>query len=480
MRVELVGFAPDADPASAGVLTDCDNVVPSTQGLTAGNSRVSAGFAALAAACTGAFSAKLLSGTKRLFAGTAAALYEGSGAVWTDRSRVGGYTGSNRWRFCQFGDVTIATNKSESLQAAAASAAFFDIATAPKAAIVESVANFVMALNYDDGTDVQDGWFCSGLADQTIWTPAVATQCANGRLIESPGAITAGRALGNQMVAYKATSMYLGTYQGGGVIWSWQRVPGEIGCASQEAVVSVQTLQFFIGPNDFYSFDGTVPRSIGAPVREWFFANVNRTYQGNIIGVADAARDLVYWYYPSVASTTGAIDSVLIYNYRKDQWGKAASAIEAAVEYSTSSITYDGLGTSYSTYADLPEIAYDSSFWLSDATVPGIFSTTHTLYSLTGTPGSSYWVTGDIGDDTDFSFVRRVTPRFRSTPTAGTMTNYYKSTLSDTPTADASASMSRYRFDCRRSARWHRFRMDFTSTVAMNGLDITVAGGSKE
>lgn len=480
MRVEIVGFAPDADPSTPGILTDCDNVVPSTQGFAAGNSRQASGLAALSAACTGAYSAKLLDGTKRLFAGTGTKLYEAGATTWTDRSRAGNYTGTNRWCFTQFGNYTLATNKSQIINAAPSSAAFADIATAPKALVIETVAGFIMALNYDNGTDTPDGWYCSGLYDHTIWTPAVATQCANGRLVDTPGPITAGRALGSQMVAYKAGSMFLGTYQGGSAIWTWQRVPGEIGCANQQAVVVVQTLHFFVGPNDFYSFDGTVPRSIGAPVREWFFTNLNRTYQSNIIGVADATRDLLYWYYPSTASTNGAIDSVLIYNYRKDQWGKAASAIEAAVDYSYGQTTYDGLGGSYATYEDLPTLSYDSPFWLADSTVPAIFDTAHTLQSLTGNPGTSSWVTGDIGDETEWTFVRRVTPRYRSTPTSGSMTNYYKTTLSETATTDSTVSTSKNRFDCRRAAKWHRFRFDYTGRVAMNGLDVDAKQSSRE
>jgi len=30
MRIELLGFAPDLDPATPGVITDCDLIVPST------------------------------------------------------------------------------------------------------------------------------------------------------------------------------------------------------------------------------------------------------------------------------------------------------------------------------------------------------------------------------------------------------------------------------------------------------------------
>lgn len=129
--------------------------------------------------------------------------------------------------------------------------------------------------------------------------------------------------------------MYLGRYVGAPFVWNWTRVPGDIGCSGAESLVVVGTQHFFIGPSDFYVFDGTVPRPIGGatfnststPVREWFFANLNPTYRDRVIGVADTARDLVYWYFPSLSSTSGALDTQLVYNYRLDRWGKRAIGI---------------------------------------------------------------------------------------------------------------------------------------------------------
>lgn len=481
MRLELNGFAPDVDPATPGILTDCDNIIPTTSGLGAGASRVATGLPALAAACSGAYVARLLDGTKRVFAGTTAGLYEANTSSWTDRSRGGGYTGTNRWSFTMFGSVTLATNKTQVIQAASSGGAFADIATAPKAGVVFTVAGFVMALNYDNGTDTPDGWYCSGLYDHTIWTTAVATQCANGRLLEGVGKLTAGAALGSNAIAYKATSMYIGTYVGGSLIWNWQRVPGDVGTPCNEAVVVIQTRHYFIGDSDIYVFDGTVPRSIGAPLREWFFRNINSTYKDKIVGVADATRDLIYWYYPSSSSTSGALDSYIVYNYRKDTWGKGLSNIEMAVNYASGQITYDGLGTLYSTYDSLPTaISYDSSFWLADSTVPAVFDTSHVLYSLTGTPGASYMITGDFGDETNYLYLDRVTPRYRTTAAVASATNYYKSSLGDSLTQDATIAQSRNRFDFRRDAHWHRLRFDFNGVAVLNGLDVNVLGTTRE
>ena len=263
--------------------------------------------------------------------------------------------------------------------------------------------------------------------------------------------------------------MFLGTYQGPPLIWSWQRIPGDIGCSGQEAVVVVGSSHFFVGPTDFYVYDGTVPRSIGAPVREWFFTNLNGLQRANIKGGADLTRDLVYWYFPSTSSSSGVCDMCVVYNIRTNKWGKFARSIEAVIQYSSGNVTYDGLGTLYSTYDSLPNISYDSPFWIQDNTVPGVISTDHKLYSLTGVPGASYIITGDIGDETNFSLFKRMTPRYRTSPSGGQGTNFYRDNLGNSPVQDATIAQSRGRFDFHRDARWHRCRMDWTGVVTIGG-----------
>jgi hypothetical protein len=481
VRAPLTGLGPDLDPTTPGVVVDGDAIVPTLQGLAAANSLAATGLPDLAAVPTGSYATLLLDGSKRMFASTNAKIYEATAGAWTDRSRAGNYSGAQRQRFCVFGNNVIATNRAEAIGQAAPGAGFVDIATAPKASIVVPVNGFVMAFDTNDATygDRPDGWWCSGLRDQTLWTPSAATQAANGRLLDTPGRITAGAALGLDVVAYKASSMYLGRYAGPPLIWSWQRIPGEIGCSGAESVVAVDSRHYFVGPNDFYVFDGTVPQPLNAPLREWFFGRLNQTYRANIVGAVDVPRALIYWHYPSVDSPSGALDSVLIYNYRTGQWGKEAMSASVPVLYTSGAITYDSLGTSYATYDALPTMSYDSPFWAADQTVPAVFQGA-TLYSLTGAPGASWLQTGDFGDPTGYTFLKRVTPRYRITPAAGSATNFYRGTLGEDATTDATVALARSRFDFRRSAHWHSVRMDHTGAVALDGLDVDIGGVSRE
>lgn len=223
-----------------------------------------------------------------------------------------------------------------------------------------------------------------------------------------------------------------------------------------------------MGPTDFYVYDGTVPRSIGAPVREWFFTNLNGLQRQNIKGGADLTRDLVYWYFPSTASS-GTPDLCVVYNIRTNQWGKFTRSIEAVIQYSSGNVTYDGLGSLYSTYDSLPNISYDSPFWIQDNTVPGVISTDHKLYSLTGVPGASYLITGDIGDETNYSLLKRITPRYRKSPISAQGTNYYRYDLGTDPTQDSTIAQTAGRFDFHRDARWHRVRIDWPSSMTLSG-----------
>jgi len=65
--------------------------------------------------------------------------------------------------------------------------------------------------------------------------------------------------------------------------------------------------------------------------------------------------------------------------------------------------------------------------------------------------------------------ISRVQPRFINDPTTGSMTNYYRMTDGAAYTTDVSSAMSSARFDVLRSARWHKFKDEFTGDVEIVG-----------
>ena len=483
--VALTGWVPDADATAPGVILDCTALIPSVRGMKGAPSAISSGVSALGAAALGASLVVDLSGTSYSFAGTATGLYKAGASSWSDVTRASGaYTASTdtRWRFAQFGNTTITTQKADRPQFSASGAQFADIAFAgpkyaPKSALVETAQGFVVMANCNDtsaglGTSYGDQshrWWCCAQYDYTDWTPAVATQCATGLLIDSPGAITALKRLGSSLVAYKDTSLYLGTYVGSPAVWQWQMVPGEAGTASHESVVDIGDAHLFVGKSDFYGFDGSRPVAIGGGVREWFFSQLNASYSYKIVALHDKSASNVYWFYPSGTSST--LNACVVYNYATKKWGKYDMAIETAVTYASGALAYSGLDTY--TYATLPAVSYDSPFWGGGGgATMAIINASHVLQFLTGTSTSSAFTTSDFGNDGSYSVMRRVRPRYLTAPTAATLAPFYRDTAGATLSALSTVTQSSGKFDYLKSARWHRLALTFTGPMELTGLDI--------
>ena len=489
MYVPLIGYAPDADTTKRGVLVDCSAMIPTMKGMAVAPSAVSTG-ATLAAACRGAAALRELDNTTRLVAGSAAKLYELSGTSWTDRTRASGgdygLTGEIRWRFAQFGSVSLAAAKTDILQAST-SGAFVNVSTSPsiKAALVETVNNFVMLANTNETAygDSPSRWYCSALRDYADWTPSVNTQCATGTLDASPGPILGLKRFGETVIAYKLRSMFRGTYVGQPTIWEWPQVPGDVGAVSNEAIVDIGTpeapVHAFMGESDFYVYDGARPRSIGTnTVKERVFGELNRNRQGVTIAQHDRVRSLIRWYYPTVDSVNP--DKCVVWNYRTNRWGRDDRQIEAAVDYVEPGIVYDNLGSSYATYHDLPNAQYDSAFLASDSASTAFFDTSHILKTLDGAPVSGSITTGDLGDDSIFTCVSRIRPRFVTYPASSSLTNYYRNILGSSLTVGAGATLVNGKYDFEREARWHRFLMQFNGATEISGFTVSAEVGGDE
>lgn len=483
IKVPLLGFMPDVDQSTPGAIVDCDQIVPSVRGIRSAPGVNSTGLPATSATVTGAAVIAKLDGSTRLFAGSSAKIEEATSATaWTDQSASGGYTGTEPWRFAQFGDVTLATNKSQPIQYST-TASFATVSGAPSAAIIETVNNFVFALDTVDGTfgTHPDGWWCSALNDYSDWTPDIQTQSARNNLKSVPGPITAGRRLGDSIVVYKQRGMYVGTYVGAPLIWNFQEIPGGIGAFSHEAVVPVgNAAHVFVGYDDFYWFDGSRPIPIGDGIREFFFNDLDKANAKRIKGLHDFENKLIYFYYPSVGGG-GAVDSCVVYNYQTKRWGLADRAIEVAVEYVAANVSYDSLGSLYSTYNDLPSITYDA-FFTAGRPVPAIFNSSHVIQTLNGVTSSWWFKTGDFGDESKVTTVLQIKPRFKVKPTTSTLTNYYRyntsedrlGNLGDDQVEDVTTTLTRGSYDFMRGALWHAGK--FSGTGNMEQYDFDVEG----
>lgn len=474
--IPLLGFTPDIDSSTPGAVVDCENMLPYLNGLHSMASAVDAGYASLGGACRGAGRVVKLDSTSRTFAATDTYIYELSSGTWTDVSRAGNYSiGSEGvWRFAQFGEVSLAANKSAKIQRST-TGDFADISSAPQAALIESNGLHVMACNVNDVTygDRPDGWWCCALGNETDWAPSETTQSNTGRLLDTPGEIIGLRALGPHFVAYKSRSIYLATYAGPPDVFNWQLVIGKAGCVSNESIVSTPTAHFFIGDEDIYQFDGSRPSPIATGVvREWFYADLARSYAYKIQGVHDRNNGIVLWFYPSASGGGSQLDSWIAFNYKNQKWGRGRLIIQSVVETYSGGYTYDTMPLE--TYDDVTQGLYDipsdSLFWVSGQPTLSFFGVDNKLKNLSGVSDVSSITLHDVGDDYVDSFFSRARLRYKIKPVSASMLHSYRENIGDDLTlATDLAQEDNGAFNWMWSARWHRCSFYFTGDVEVIG-----------
>lgn len=474
--IPLIGFAPDIDSTTPGAVTDCTNVIPTLRGMAGAPTPLDVGVDALADTCHGAAVLTRLDQQRRLFAGTQTKLYELIGTSYTDRSRVGDYTGSseNRWRFAQFGNASLACNQTEQIQVST-SGAMADITQAPKASIIETASGFVLAFGLNAayvGGDRPDAWACSGIYDHLTWTPSAGVnQAAFGYLLDTPGDIRAAKRIGKDVAVYKERSLYLGRYVGPPVIWQWDLVAANAGAVSQEAVIDTGTAHLFIGRDDFWLFDGSRPRPIGAPVKEWFFSHSDSVYRYRIRSYFDQFKNIAWWFYPTPGSA-GELTDALVYNLNNDRWGRVAIPVQTVLMYQGGETTYDdwppGPATTFDTIIDLP---FDSLAFDTDSSALGLFGADLKIKTMTGPSGDSMIMTGDMGDDINYTTLMEVTPHFTIRPPASSMTHFTRNYAGDTLELRGTSTLTGNRYDALASGRQHRVQLNMTGDYEIVGLD---------
>lgn len=480
--IPILGLAPDlegttpgviVDTQIAGVTTESYGFIPRSDGFGNLPALVSVGADPLADECQGAAAVLLTGGSFRTFAATLDAIYELSGTTWNDVSRGGGYTtGANRWRLAGYGDYVYATNKNDAVQKSTG-AGFLDILTIPKCDFIDRVKDFVIIASTNDATfgDQNDRWWCSALGNPDDFVPDIATQSVTNRVTDSPGPITASKALGDAWIIYKRGSMFMGTYQGPPFVWDFQRVSDFIGTWSHECVVKVGYSHYFIGPDDFYVFDGSIPRPLPNDLKKWFFDRLDKDYAYKIQGFYDRYRSIVYWFYPGPTNTTGEITDFVCVNLKNGRWGGGKARIEAVLDYVSGGMTYDEFWppTGSTTWDSIPDIAYDSPFFFGGQLTMAVVDATHTLGTYTGETGSIglQFTLSDVGDDVLLSTISRVFPRWISAPDSASMYYAGRKHLGETVTFGSPSSLYHGRFNKMASNRWHRIALSVEGEPAI-------------
>jgi hypothetical protein len=490
--IQIQGFAPDADPTTPGIITVCDGWIPTQKGMRTAYEPITTGYGALPSACKGAVLARLVDGSVRIIAGTATNLYDVESGTWVEISKTTDVyaTAAGRWRFAQIGNATVAVNWYDVPQVSITSGDFADLANAPKAKYIcatKSTSGEFLMLGATDDTAVtitggpaandQNRVWWSGIGNYTTWAPSLSTEAGTLQLVDTPGPITALKALGEYIVAYKEKAVYVGSYQGNVIQWGFRNVSDDIGALSNECVVVAGTSHYFISIDNVYRFSGDIPIPVGDPIKTWFFSDFDSDKSDQVVSLFDRYRSLVYWFYPSIAGGGGVVDKWICLHIPTGRWGAGTNTVEAALESISASGTWDQLWVGLD-YDSIPDAIYDSSYFSVGQSYPAVFDSTHTMCGLSGGSGTNSLTLGYVGDDVMVGRLNRLTPRWMQVPTSAEAVHSYGMLLGDTFTPKAAQAMSEGRFDLRQAARWHQVAITTVGTCEFSGLvyDLSSAG----
>jgi hypothetical protein len=469
VRIPFNEWLPD-QPAVAQSMQDATNVVPIASGYAPfplSENYSNAASEDLLNVGTGKFSS-----ITELFAGSATKLYKFNSATLNldDVSKVGGYNTSS-WDFEQFGNVLLAANNVDKIQAwtVDTSTVFADLdASAPIAKYVAVIRDFVVAANLDAGvnpTKVQ--W--SDIADETNWTSGSTSQ-SDYQLIPDGGNIT-GITGGEFGLIFLERSIVRMSYIGSPFFFQFDTISRNLGCKYGGSVTQYGQMSYFLSSDGFYSCDGQSITPIGnEKVDRYFYDNVDLNKADKITVAIDPIRKLVVWNYPTISNT----HSLLIYNWQIQRWSQAETTADYIVSAASSGYTLEALDA-FGTL-DTLTTSLDSPLWTGGSF---LFAGTSGAYivTFTGANSTPNLITSDI--EQGYNSVVTL-GRVQVDNGSATVAVASRKELDDTITFSSPATTSSEgRASLRSYGRYHRFEVipsgNWTSAIGID-VDITQQG----
>ena len=231
-----------------------------------------------------------------------------------------------------------------------------------------------------------------------------ATNTGGGqRLSDGSKIVSAVRSRG-QILIHTDTSLHAMQYIGPPFTFGFQQLGSNCGCIGAHGSVDVNGVTFWMGPEAFYMFDGTV-KKMPCTVQDYVFKDINLVQGVKVYAGLNSQFNEVAWYYCSAGSDF--IDRCVVLNYLEQTWHIGSLSRTAWVD----GTVYDKpLATDYDNFDDA-------------AVSPVIYGLTagrsyvyrhETGNNANGDAIHAFITSGyfDIGDGDNIMFMKRFIPDF--------------------------------------------------------------------
>lgn len=384
---------------------------------------------------------------------------------WTNLSASTYNAGSgDNWDFAQYEDLVIATNpfdRPQSHTAGANASSFTALSTsgeAPYAYRVGVVGQFVVLgqtrqtstakYNFDvrwSAIDAPRNWPTPN--SQT----AIATQSGQQFLHQVDGNVVGIGSNDQHGVIFQEDAITRMTYVGPPVVFQFDRISDQVGCAYPNTIVPLYDKFYFIARSGVCVTDGvSVTNLSDEKVTRWLTSVFYYLDTEYAYGAADPTRNIIMWGFPPRLGPGNSPSFVLIYNYVENRFSWCEQAHRCLLEYGDNNV---------------PEYGRITGF--NSSGVPGFFA---------ATAGAAVITTGETEMNPGGRFlVDGIKPNIESTgfaPTVGVRVGYrdaLSSGVSYTATTPATSStgFADFRVDAKYARAEINISGDFEKTSHM-------------
>lgn len=188
------------------------------------------------------------------------------------------------------------------------------------------------------------------------WDEADPTKDAGEQdLAETPDLLVDQLPLGDLNVIYKERSMYSMQFIGQPYIWSFQRLPGDVGMLARGCAVATPAGHVVLTAGDVILHNGQGPQSLlTGRMRRWMFNNIDSAAYKRAFVTANPNKNEVWICFPAVGATVCTL--ALIWNWADNTLGVRE----------LQNVTYGAFGQI--NYTSGASWASDADTWADDAT----------------------------------------------------------------------------------------------------------------
>jgi hypothetical protein len=109
-------------------------------------------------------------------------------------------------------------------------------------------------------------------------------------------------------------------YVGPPLVYGFNKIGSNCGLIAPKAATQLSNMTYWMSQKQFFMLSANGAQSIPCPVWDVVFENLNTTYVNNIRAAANTSFNEIWWFYPSVNSTSGENDSYVKFNTVLQTW----------------------------------------------------------------------------------------------------------------------------------------------------------------